>query len=105
MIDTKNSVNVFPYVAEAQGIELSTDIQEDQISSAFNGTSSQVLGTAMVAVAIGKWKATLPFVVTDACSLIVLGMPGLQDLNVKVDPARHRLEYQTGHLALCQRQR
>jgi len=105
LIDTGSSVNVLPHsVAEAQGIELATDTQETQMRlKAFNGTSSEVLGTAMVSVTIGTWKGTLPFVVTDSCSSIILGMPALRDLDVKVDPARRRLEDRTGHLVLCQR--
>jgi len=29
-------------------------------------------------------------------------MPGLRDLDIKMDPAQRRLEDRTGHLAMCQ---
>jgi len=88
-------------VAEAKGIELSTDTQEAQMRlRAFNGTFNEVLGTAMIPVTIGQWKDTLPFVVTGVCSSTIRGMPALRELNIKVDPAKRRLKDRTGHLVL-----
>jgi len=105
LIDTGSSVNVMPSsLAEAQGLELITDTEETGMKlRAFNGTSSDVTGTALIPVTIGRWKATIPFVVTDACTSIIIGMPGLLDLDIKVDPAQRRLEDRNGHLVLCQR--
>jgi len=105
LVDTGSSVNVLPLsFAEAQGLELSTDADEAGMRlRAFNGTSSEVAGTTLVPVTVGRWKATVPFLVTDACSSIIIGMPGLRDLDVKVDPALRRLEDREGHLVYCQR--
>jgi len=105
LVDTGSSVNVLPLsFAEAHGLELSTDSEEAGMRlRAFNGTSSKVAGTTLVSVTVGRWKATIPFLVTDACSSIIIGMPGLRDLDVKVDPAQRRLEDREGHLVCCQR--
>jgi len=104
LVDTGSSVNVMPRrFAEGQGLELITDTEEAKMKlRAFNGTSSDVMGTALLPVTVGRWKATIPFVVTDACSTVILGMPGLRDLDVKVDPARRCLEDREGHLVFCQ---
>jgi len=104
LVDTGSSVNVMPRsFAEEQGLELSTDTEESGMKlRAFNGTVSDVMGTVVLPVTVGRWKATIPFVVTDSCSAVILGMPGLTDLNVKVDPARRCLEDRAGHLVFCQ---
>jgi len=104
LIDTGSSVNVMPRsFAEDQGLELSTDSEEAGMKlRAFNGTVSEVMGTVLLPVTVGRWKATIPFVVTDSCTAVILGMPGLRDLDVKVDPARRRLEDRSGHLVFCQ---
>jgi len=105
LVDTGSSVNVLPLsFAEGQGLELSTNSEETQMKlRAFNGTCSNIVGTALLPVTIGQRKATLPFVVTDASASIIIGMPGLCDLDFKVDPAQRRLEDRTGHLVFCQR--
>jgi len=105
LLNTGSSVNVMPLaIAEAQGLDINSESEESKMRlRAFNGTSSGVTGTTLVSVTIGRWKATIPFLVTDACSSIIIGMPGLRDLDVKVDPAQRRLEDRSGHLVLCQR--
>jgi len=105
LLDTGSSCNVMPLsVAAAQGLDIDTESEEAQMKlRAFNGTSSRVTGTSLVQVTIGKWKATIPFLITDACSSIILGMPGLRDLDLRVDPANRRLEDRAGHLVICQR--
>jgi len=104
LVDTGSSVNVMPRsFAEEQGLELSTDAEESGMKlKAFNGTVSDVMGTVVIPVTVGRWKATIPFVVTEACSTVILGMPGLRDLNIKVDPAKRCLEDRSGHLVFCQ---
>jgi len=69
---------------------------------AFNGTCSDVVGMALLPVTVGGWKATFPFVVTDASASIIIGMPGLCELDVEVDPAKRKLEDRAGYLVLCQ---
>jgi len=104
LVDTGSSVNVLPLsFAEAQGLELSTDSEDAKMKlKAFNGTCSDVAGTALLPVTVGGWKATLPFVVTEASASIIIGMPGLCDLDVTVDPARRKLEDRSGHVVFCQ---
>jgi len=105
LLDTGSSCNVMPLsVAATQGLDIDTESEESKMKlRAFNGTSSGVTGTTLVSVTIGRWKATIPFLVTDACSSIIVGMPGLRDLDVKLDPAKRRLEDRMGHLVICQR--
>jgi len=105
LLDTGSSCNVMPMsVAAAQGLDIDTESEESRMKlRAFNGTSSGVTGTTLVPVTIGRWKATIPFLVTDACSSIIVGMPGLRDLGVKLDPANRSLEDRSGHLVVCQR--
>jgi len=104
LVDTGSSVNVMPRsFAEDQGLELSTDTEETGMKlKSFNGAVSDVIGTVVLPVTVGRWKATIPFVVTEACSSVILGMPGLRDLDVKVDPARRCLEDRSGRLVFCQ---
>jgi len=73
--------------AEGQGLQLSTDSEEVKVKLwALSGTSIEVVGTAVLPVTIGRWKFTIPFLATDARAAIIIGMPGLRDLDVKVDP-------------------
>jgi len=78
LLDTGRSVNVLLLsIAEAQGLDINSESEEAKMQlRAFNGTTSRVTGMTLVPVTIGKWKATIPFLVTEACPSIIIGMPG-----------------------------
>jgi len=48
----------------------------------------QVLGLITLEIKIGNWNVRLPFIVLDKVRRTIIGMPGLSQCKVKIDPVQ-----------------
>ena len=103
LLDTGSSVNVLPIeLAKARQWKVDPECEETKLTLvAFNRSKSRIIGRVLLPIRIGMWKATVPFVVTDVPSQIILGLPALADLGVQIDPAHSLVLDQEGNQVRC----
>ena len=103
LLDTGSVINVLPESKLRKlGLSIETGLPEDRrFVRAFNGTVSPVIGSVKIKLKIGSWAADTQFYVIRGVSRVILGLEGLRDLEVNIDPLHSRVEKQ-GEVLLCE---
>ena len=101
LVDSGSEINVMPRkTCEKLGLALK-GVTEGAEVTAFNGSTSKILGTIAISLKVGNETREQTFYVLNGATKLILGTPAIQQFNMKIDGSTDSVEMENGDRILC----